>query len=103
MICDLGQQEIKLPKATEISVTRETSASFVAANEELLNSRLTAKDNRGVNTAVVEASSRKIQTTSTHKTLSTALVRAVKRTDMFRSILKVGEPKGKSEYFYDGG
>ena len=95
-------RETQLSTARPEALRDETAKDALAANEELLNSRLIAKDNRGVNTAVVDASSRKIQTTSTHKTLSTALVRAEQRTDKFCSILKVGERKGKSEYFYDG-
>ena len=49
---NLGQQEIKFPKATEIGVARETSARFIAANnnKEILISRLSEEDNRGVNT-----------------------------------------------------
>jgi hypothetical protein len=102
---NLGHQEIKLPKTTALGVARETSTSFVAADdsEEILNSRLSKKANRGANTAVVEASSLNMQTASTHQTLSTALVLAEQKTDKFCSIIKVGKTKEKSEYFYDEG
>jgi hypothetical protein len=96
-IQNLDHQEIKLPKATALGIARESSASFAATNnnEEILNSRISEKANRGVNTAVVEASSRNMKMASTHQTLSTILVRAEQRTDKFCSILKVGNPKGK--------